>query len=297
MDNTTRRSTLAIGDRFGRWTIVGDPVFPNQRCHLPVQCDCGFTSIVLASNLTRGLTRGCGCSRPEPANAIMYPEIGAVFGSWTIVRKGESDEGGRRRVYCRCKCGVERLVLLYAILKKRSCGCGCARPYGVRTHGETIGGVQSAEFTAWESMHDRCSRPGHTSWNRYGGRGIQVCAEWETFERFLADMGRKPSPEHSLDRYPDNDGPYAPWNCRWATPLEQSANRSPSIWIEYQGERAVLAEWSRRTGIRATTIRDRLRSGWTIEEALTRPTRWRVNRVPSAPVYDHELLDEDEATG
>src|SRR5262245_9255007 len=89
---------------------------------------------------------------------------------------------------------------------------------------------RSPELNSWYGMKNRCSNPKSSAWSNYGGRGIAVCQRWaESFNNFLADMGPKPSPKHSIDRYPNNDGNYEPGNCRWATQAEQRANQRPPI--------------------------------------------------------------------
>lgn len=84
---------------------------------------------------------------------------------------------------------------------------------------------RTAERVAWMSMRQRCLNAEYHAFKYYGGRGITITPRWDTFEQFLADMGQRPSVEHSLDRYPDPNGNYEPGNCRWATAAEQMRNR------------------------------------------------------------------------
>jgi hypothetical protein len=97
---------------------------------------------------------------------------------------------------------------------------------------------------------------------------IKVCDRWQdSFEDFLADMGEKPSPKHTLDRI-DNNGDYTPENCRWATRAEQAKNRSTIIHLEYRGRIMTAAEWAREIGVMPTTVRYRYHKGLPIEEIL-----------------------------
>lgn len=96
------------------------------------------------------------------------------------------------------------------------------------THGETREGRWTPEYMAWSGMINRCYVESSGPYSRYGGRGITVCDRWRfSLENFLADMGRKPSAHHSLDRR-GNNGDYTPDNCHWTTQDFQNQNRRAS---------------------------------------------------------------------
>lgn len=130
------------------------------------------------------------------------------------------------------------------------------------------------EHRAWCSMMGRCysTKPGDRNYALYQGAGVRVCERWHDFENFLADMGKKPSAKHSLDRFPDAAGDYRPGNCRWATAKEQARNwKDRNVLFEHDGERLTLSEWAERIGITRESLRDRIDRGWPIEKAVTTP--------------------------
>jgi hypothetical protein len=123
------------------------------------------------------------------------------------------------------------------------------------------GRYQTPEYTAWENMIQRCTNQKCAGYRRYGARGIAVCEDWRSFEKFLADMGEKPSPKHSIDRI-NNDLGYSKENCRWATSSEQLRNYSRNRRIETPMGQMLLCEAAEKSGISQMTLRSRLRYGW-----------------------------------
>jgi hypothetical protein len=134
------------------------------------------------------------------------------------------------------------------------------------------------EHNIWLGIRKRCTNPADRVYPYYGGRGIKVCQRWDNFANFLADMGPRPSPQHSIDRYPNQDGDYEPNNCRWATRTEQMRNKSDNRLLTLGDETHCVAEWAERLGISVNTIRKRVYSGYTDEQALSTQhfsRRWR----------------------
>ena len=91
-------------------------------------------------------------------------------------------------------------------------------------HGGFMNGKETPEHYVWRAMVDRCTVPTHKAFDAYGGRGITVCKRWLNYKNFLADMGKRPSTKHSIDRI-NNDKGYSPSNCKWATRSEQQRNK------------------------------------------------------------------------
>jgi len=131
--------------------------------------------------------------------------------------------------------------------------------------------TKHAEYGVWMGMIGRCENPKAKAYPDYGGRGIRVCSQWrDSFERFLSDVGARPSPNHSIDRV-DNDGHYEPGNCRWATKAEQQNNRRTNRKVTVQGETMNLWQALRRFDVCDATFRQRTQRGWTDEAALLTP--------------------------
>lgn len=185
---------------------------------------------------------------------------------------------GRSKWRCLCACGRETIAGSGHLKSGHTKSCGCWKLQRISETHKTHGGTKTRLYNTWQKMRERCNKPTDKNFNRYGGRGIKVCEEWEqSFERFQEwAQTNGYADDLTIDRI-DNDKGYNPENCRWATEKQQSNNRRSNRLITFNGQTKTLAEWSDILGMKPRTITRRLdKWGWNVKDALTikpQPTR------------------------
>lgn len=216
---------------------------------------------------------------------------GQVFNRLTVTKHlGVTPRGAIWR--CKCICGKETDAYTGDLRSghKKSCGCLFHEKAGahLRKHGKYL----TPEYGSWQGMIKRCTNPNHKSFSRYGGRGITIDPRWMDIANFLADMGPRPSPDHTIDRI-DNNGNYEPGNVRWATRSEQQRNMRSNHLVTYKGETMPLVAWAERLGFKPHSLQSRLALGWSIERAFKTPMAEALGIHKKAPpVLPSEAIND-----
>jgi hypothetical protein len=191
---------------------------------------------------------------------------GHVYGQLTVLTRAENNRANKAMWVCLCTCGLKKTVSASSLRLGGTQSCGCLK---IRVRSTQGGGSDTKEYVSWKSMLGRCRNPKHDNYARYGAAGISVCAEWlSDFQAFLSHIGPKPTAKHTLDRI-DNTKGYEPGNVRWATRIEQNANRKNTTLVSYQGRVQPLALLARAHGLQPILVHNRVvRYGWPVEKAL-----------------------------
>lgn len=238
-------------------------------------------------------------NRFKSVNGIMImiqPEAKTNFGRWTIIGPKFLVKH-LAQVAVQCSCGTISVVGYASLKVGTSTSCGCfakeemARIHTI--HGCARTGAMTDEYHIWSGMNNRCSNPNYREYHKYGGRGIRVCDQWKhDFPKFLKDVGPRPSREYSIDRFPNTNGNYEPGNVRWATVLQQNNNRRSSYMVEFRGRTQSIQDWARELGVvSGNTAWQRLRRGWSVEDALTLTSHWSQLGVRKQLAQSQEVLD------
>lgn len=201
--------------------------------------------------------------------------VGLRVGKLTVVtlfrEARPSGFGFRYMAKCDCDCGGSISVERGNVSRGRLGGCSDCTNNAVKSHekankSRSDGG--KAYYT-WQAMKRRCQNKKDSRYLDYGGRGIDVSDEWQSYDNFIFDMGEPPTKEHSIDRV-DNSKGYSKENCKWASRCEQANNKRNNKNITAFGKTMTQQQWSRETGIKRETIAMRLKRGWPPERAVTK---------------------------
>jgi hypothetical protein len=193
--------------------------------------------------------------------------IGKTFGRLSVIEYVGRNKRNRRLWRCLCACKNSIIVVQDALKSGNTRSCGCLHKEVLVFRNTTHNRRRTRCYGIWAGMIKRCNNVNDKSYAIYGARGIKVCASWMKFEAFYKDMGDPPSNYHSIDRL-DNDGDYEPENCVWASSYEQAQNRSNNKLIEYDGKTQPLVAWTRELRLDYDRTKQRLRLGWSIEDAF-----------------------------
>lgn len=213
----------------------------------------------------------------------LLPLEGLRFGRLVVIARAKKQA---IKPYWKCQCDCGRVVSVLGdslrSARTRSCGCLSAETVTERStrHGHANRGHLSDEYNTWMNMKQRCCNPSNHGYQLYGARGITVCDRWlASFDDFLADMGPKPFRNASIDRT-DNNGPYAPENCRWATPRQQSTNRRKTLHVQYNGRTMPLIDLAEQEKVPYRSLWRRIRYKHQTPEEAVRALRTSYRVVP-----------------
>jgi len=279
------RTEDLTGREYGYFTVLGFDRSVGGKRYWNCRCICGNTRSVMTSCLINGRIKSCGCM--NKTNRIDL--TGQRFGRLIVTGLHEDPNDDKLKWDCVCDCGNRKVVYGAHLRYGKVKSCGCLKAENDAPHPDSF--YNQRLYGVWCGMLQRCSDKGHSSFHNYGGRGIAVCDEWRNYEVFRSWAYANGYDENhdstscTLDRI-DVNSDYCPENCRWVDRKTQSRNTRRNFLVEYKGELLSATDVAEREGIKANTLLKRLKSGYSLEEALCHE---RVGLPTTRPVICVEL--------
>lgn len=199
---------------------------------------------------------------------IQYDLTGKQFGRWLV-----KEYVGKEKWLCICECGNQKIVKGRNLRSGESKSCGCLHKEIISRNSTKHGLTNTRIYKAWLNMKSRCYNPNVPKFKNHGGKGITVCNEWLNFENFCKwSMENGYDAKLTIDRI-NNELGYGPDNCRWSTYKEQNNNTKQNHIISFNGKSQTIAQWADELGFVYNTLAERIRRGWSIEEAFNHPVQ------------------------
>ena len=189
--------------------------------------------------------------------------IGFKFGSLIVLKLGRKKGNGAWWI-CQCNCGKQKEIRASDLVQGKINSCGCEHKQRIAKSITKHGMVNTKTYNSWLSMKSRCNKINEY----YSCRGITYDKRWDSFENFYLDMGEAPE-NMTLDRV-DVNGNYEKSNCRWSTKEQQANNTRANVFIEYNGKKKTIAQWSRELNMNYDKLRSRIiKYKWSLHRAFT----------------------------
>lgn len=197
-----------------------------------------------------------------------------VFGALVVVKQTGNSKDGKRQYLCKCECGQYRIVKGTDLRSGKVHNCGCIHGNKKYVNGFSLDNHSHKRiYRIWNDMKRRCLDDRREDYMRYGGRGINVCAEWLDFQNFFEwSLNNGYGDNLTIDRI-DVDGGYSPQNCRWADAATQANNRTNNHYMTYLGETKTMKQWCDELGLPYYAVRARQSRGWSDHDSLSIPVQ------------------------
>lgn len=176
---------------------------------------------------------------------------------------------------CQCQCGCFTELRTTQITRRLVKSCGCLAREILGNRSRTYGEGRTPLAAIWRAMIARCHNPKSTAYSQYGAKGVVVCERWRnSFLDFKSDVGTPLKGQH-LDRFPNSNGNYEPGNVRWTSCKNNQRNRRNNILATINGVTKTAIAWMEELGVKISygTFWNRIKLGWTVEEAILTPLR------------------------